>query len=116
MNETKVTRLSWRTSVLWVVAGLVGGFVGLKLAPNSLVVHRWWVESQTGAPNDFMQGFFAMFACCFLASTLVLSVGNIIFPRSGTRPLLVSFLVTAGEFLLILALFSLAISGVMGKI
>jgi|GEM_PF-1925841 len=116
MNETKVAWLSWRTSVLWVVAGLVGGFVGLKLAPKSLVVHRWWVESQIGLPNDLMQGFFATIACCFLASTFVLSMGNVFFPRSGTRPVIVSLFVTAAVFMLILALVSLAVSDVMGWI
>jgi hypothetical protein len=116
MNETKVARLTWRTSVLWVVAGLVGGFVGLKLAPKSLGVPRWWVESHTGVPNDLIQGFFATVACCFLASTFVLSVGNVFFPRSGTRPVIVSLFVTAAVFLLILALVSLAVSDLMGWI
>ena len=114
MNELKVARLSWRTSILWVVAGLVAGFVGLKLAPEKLAVRRWWIESQTGAPNDLMQGFFALVACCFLASTLLLSVGNILFPRSGTRPVITSLFVTAGVFLLILAIVSLAVSDLMG--
>jgi hypothetical protein len=92
---------------------MVGGIIGLKLAPKSLVVHRWWVESQTGAPNDLMQGFFATVGCCFLASTFVLSVGNVVFPRSGTRPVIVSLFVTAGVFLLMLALVSLAVSDLM---
>ena len=113
MNETKVARLSWRTSVLWVVAGLVAGGVGLTFAPESLMVHRWWLESQNGPPSDLMQAFFATVVCCFLSSTFVLSVGNVVFPRSGTRPVIVSLFVTAALILLELVLVSFAVSGIM---
>jgi len=113
MNETDAVKLSWGKSVLWVVAGLVAGFIGLKFGPKSLVVHRWWVDSPTGAPDDLAQGFLAIVASSFLASTLALSLGNLIFPRSGTRPLLVSFFVTAGLFLLILAIVALAVADLM---
>jgi len=113
MNETDVAKLSWGKSVLWVAAGVVASFIGLKLGPKSLVVHRWWVDAPGAAPDDLAQGFLAMVACSFLASTLVLSLGTLIFPKSGTLPLLVSIFVTVGMFLLVLAIVALAIADVM---
>jgi len=113
MNKTNDARLPWRTSVLWVVAAMVAGVIGLKLGPKSLVVYRWWIDAPTDVPDGLLQGFLAIPICCFLASTLVLSVGNLIFPRSGTRPIPVSLFVTAGLFLAISAIVSLAVSDLM---
>lgn len=113
MDDANVAKLSWGKSVLWVLTGMVASFVGLKLGPKSLVVHRWWVDAPGAVPDELAQGFLAIFACSFLASTLVLSLGNLIFPKSGTRPLLVSFFVTVGMFLLILAIVALAVADVM---
>jgi len=113
MDETNDARLPWRTSILWVVAAMVAGFIGLLLGPKTLVMHRWWVDGPTDAPDDLMMGFIAIAASCFLASTLVLSLGNIVFPKSGTRPVLVSIFVTLGLFALVLALLALAVADVM---
>ena len=113
MDRTTVAKLTWGKSVLWVVAGVVASFIGLKLGPKSLVVHRWWVDAPGAAPDELAQGFLAMAASSFLASTLVLSLGNLIFPKSGTRPLIVSFFVTVGMFLLVLAIIALAVADVM---
>jgi len=113
MDETSVAKLPWRTSVLWVAAAMISGFIGVKLAPTSLVIHRWWVTPRGDAPDALVVGFIAIVASCLLASTLTLSLGNLVFPRSGTRPVLVSIFVTAGLFALVLALAAAAVADVM---
>ncbi len=112
-NETKPDQRSWRTAVLWVVVAMAAGFIALMLRPENIITHRWWIDPPARPSDNLGQSFFAIIGCVFLASTLFLSVGNLVFPRSGTRPVLVSLFITAGLFSLIFAIFALAISDIM---